>query len=275
MRTPIIKKNGVTTENSNKGKEILERAWKKQGYDKLKQYSTYSYHGSDVWKGMLGRMGHIWSDLKSEIDFKFQIKTFNSQLTYVDGKLAGDMAGLQNWNYYEISKGDTLMKDKNSKENKRVVFGIAAFQYFSEMIDRIKDAPIISYAGEAEMRGQQYDLVFCTWETDKPHKEDDQYMAWINKKTGIMDFTQYTIRETYLKPPGYKMIGGAVEFTDLRNIDGIMIPHEQLVYAIKLRKNTKKNLHRLVISNFQFDNFDAKELQIDQSIQSGGNFKNY
>ncbi|MBL4709507.1 MAG: hypothetical protein JKY48_13815 [Flavobacteriales bacterium] len=220
LRTPLIKQNGVTEENANKGKEILERAWKKQGYNKLKNHKVYSYHANDVWKGMFGRMGKIWPDMKSEMDFKYQIGSFDGQLTYVGGKQAGDIVGLQNWNYYEISNNKTTFIDKNDKKAKKVVFGIAAFQYFTEMIDRIKDAPIISYAGEGEMRGQQYDLVFCTWNTPEPHMEHDQYVAWINKETGLMDFTQYTIRETYLKPPGYKMLGGAVEYANVKNIDG-------------------------------------------------------
>ena len=55
------------------------------------------------------------------------------------------------------------------------------------MIDRIKDAPIISYAGEDEFRGKKYDLVFCSWGTEKPHMKHDQYVAWINKETGLME----------------------------------------------------------------------------------------
>lgn len=273
LRTKSIKKEGITDVNTNKGKEILESAWKKQGFDKLKSHKTYSYHGSDTWKGVLGKMGQVWPEMKSELDFKYQIGSFDGQVTFLDGDENGNVAGLQNWNYYEIIKRDTLFKDKNDKKNRRKVFGLAAFQYFTEMIDRIKVAPIISYAGEDEIRGQKYDLVFCTWESAEPHMEHDQYLAWINKETGLMDFTQYTIRESYLKPPGYKMLGGGVEFADLKEIDGIMIPHEQLVYAIKLRKKQKKNLHRLIISNFQFDSFNTEELRIDKSIEQGGDFK--
>jgi hypothetical protein len=273
LRTKSIKKEGITEANIKKGKEILESAWKKQGYDKLKDHQTYSFHGSDTWKGLLGRMGQIWPELKSELDFKYQIGTFDGQVTFKDGEEKGNIAGLQNWNFYEIINSDTTFKDKNHKKNQRKVFGLAAFQYFTEMIDRIKDAPIISYAGEDEIRGQKYDLVFCTWESAEPHMEHDQYLAWINKKTELIDFTQYTIRESYLKPPGYKMIGGGVEFTRFKAIDGIMIPHEQLVYAIKLRKKQKKNLHRLIISGFEFDGFDVEELRIDRNIETGGNFK--
>ena len=273
LRSKTIKKEGITIENTAKGEKILDRAWKKQGYDKLKDHSVYSFHGSDTWKGMLGKMGKIWPEMKAEMEFKYQIGTFDGQVTFVDGKQSGDVAGLQNWNYYEISNNETVFKDKDKKKNRRKVFGIAAFQYFTEMISRIKNAPIISYAGEKEFRGQQYDLVFCTWGTDKPHIEHDQYLAWINKETGLMDFTQYTIRDTYLKPPGYKMIGGAIEFADFKNIDGIMIPHEHLVYPIKLQKKTKKNLHRLIISGFKFDAFDVEELRVDKAIKPGGDFK--
>lgn len=274
LRTKAIKRGGVTLENTNKGKEILHRAWEKQGYDKLSNHEVYSYHGSDVWKGLLGKMGQIWPDMKSEMDFKYQVGTFDGQVTFLDGKQSGDMAGLQNWNYYEISKQDTLFKEKDSKKNRRKVFGVAAFQYFTEMIDRIKNAPIINYAGEGEIRGKKYDLVFCTWDTPEPHMEHDQYVVWINKETGLMDFAQYTIRESYLKPPGYKMIGGGVEYTDFKEIDGVMIPHEQLVYAIKLRKKQKRNLHRLIISDFEFDGFDVEDLIISKNIEKGGNFKN-
>ena len=141
------------------------------------------------------------------------------------------------------------------------------------MIDRIKNAPSISYAGEKEFRGANYDLVFCSWKTADPHQEHDQYIAWINKETGLMDFTQYTIRESYLRPLVYKMIGGAVEFTNFKNIDGILIPHDQYVYAIKMRKKHRNNLHHLVLSGFEFDSFSVDELKIDKTLKSSGDFK--
>ena len=273
LRTKTIKKEGITTSATEKGKQLLENAWKKQGYDKLKKHDVYSYHANDSWKGIFGKMAQIWPDMKTEMEFRYRIGTFDGQVHYLNGKQKGGMAGLQNWNYYEINKGDTIFKDKGAKKNRKNVFGIAAFQYFTEMIDRIKNAPIISYAGEKEFRGQQYDLVFCTWDKAEAHKEHDQYLAWINKKTGLMDFAQYTIRETYIKPPGYKMFGGAVELNNFKNIEGVMIPHQQLVYAISLRKNPRRYLHKVIISDFKFDGFDIEELRIDKNIAKGGDFK--
>lgn len=273
LRTRSIKSEGLTEENTKKGKAILEKAWNKQGLHKLKDHQVYSFHGSDVWKGLLGKMGQLWPDLEAEMNFKYLIGSFDGQVQFTNGSEQGNIAGLQNWNYYEVVGDQTAFKKKDLKETERKVFGIAAFQYFTEMADRLLKAPIIAYAGEDKFRGQDYDLVLSTWGSEKPHEEHDQYLSWINKETGMMDFVQYSIRDAYLKPPGYKLLGGAIEFADFRSIDDILIPHEQLVYAIKMKKNKNKFLHRLVVSDFKFDDFNADELILNSALGEGGDFK--
>ena len=275
LRTKTLKKNGATEATKLKGEQLLESVWIKQGYNKLNRHEVYSFRGNDTWKGLLGRMGHLWPERESDMNFKYKVGTFDGQIQFLNGAENKVKIGLQNWNYYELKEGQISFKDKSIKENEKRVFGISAFQYFSEMIDRLRNAPIISYAGENSFRGQKYDLVFCTWGEEKAHIEHDQYVVWINKETGVMDFVQFTIRESYLKPPGYKMLGGAIEFTDLKNIDGILVPHKQLIYAIKLKKNPKRFLHRLLISNFEFDSFDVEELKLDKNLKESGDFKNY
>jgi hypothetical protein len=270
LRTSLIKKGGITPKSINKGKELLEKSWKTQGLDKLKDHKVYSYKGDDTWRGMLGTMGKVWPNKKIKSEFKYLIGTFDGQVSFLDGKASGTKAGLQNWNYYEINnQSDTVFK----KPNKRIRFGISAYQYFNEMSDRLKKVPVISYAGEEQLRGNSYDLVFCTWNTEKPQKEVDQYIVWINKKTGLIDFTQYTIRDNYLKMPGYKMMYGSVEYSNYKNIDGILIAHEQTVYIFKPKKKQKKNLHLLTITDFKFDDFNPNDLIIDKTLEKGGDFK--
>ena len=137
----------------------------------------------------------------------------------------------------------------------------------------MREAPIISYAGEASFRGQAYDLVFCTWQSPEPHMEHDQYVVWINKETSLLEFAQFTIRDSYLKAPGYKKIGGAIEFTDLREIEGIRIPHQQIIYGFNLKENPKKYLHKLDMTNFKFDAFEESKLQVNKSLPLGADTK--
>lgn len=268
IRNKTVKHETLSKANVTKGKTLLESAWKAQGFDKLHQHQVYSYHAKDHWKGIMGSIGKLWPDKSMQLDFKHEVGTFNGQVSYASGKHKGEVKGLQNWNYYEID-GDTNFVKPNAK----VRFGISAYQYFAEMIDRLKNAPIIVYAGEDEMRGQKYDLVFCTWNSLKPHKDYDQYMAWINKKTGLLEFTQYTIRENFLHMPGAKIFYGGVEYTNLKSIDGILIPHTQTLYVFDLKDNSKRFLHQLEISDFKFDNFSVEDLHIDKTIAKGGDFK--
>jgi len=268
IRTKLVKNEKLSTDHVAKGKAILESAWKAQGFNKLHNHQVYSYQAYDVWKGVMGTVGKLWPDKKMTMDFKYEIGSFNGQVQYASSKHKGQIKGLQNWNYYEIDSDTTFMKP-----NPKVQFGLSAFQYFTEMIDRLKNAPIVVYAGEDEMRGVKYDLVLCTWNSLEPSKHVDQYIAWINKKTGLMDFTQYTIRENYLNMPGAKILYGGVEYSNLKSVDGLLIPHTQTIYAFNLKDNTKRFIHKLDISNFEFDAFPVEELQIDKTIARGGDFK--
>ena len=57
------------------------------------------------------------------------------------------------------------------------------------------------------------------------------------------------------------MIGGALEYADYRAIEGVLIPHDQILYSIRKKKDPNKFLHRWTISNFQFDGFDVEDLK--------------
>lgn len=262
VRPKMLKREGITQENTSKGKQILDQVWKKQGGDKLAQHMVYSFQGFDTWKdSRLGKIGKLWPDYETTLEFKFQVDTLDGQLTFMDGERKGTTAGIYNSNYYEINKGIPEFQDKTDKSNRRAVFGLSHIQYFFELLGRLRQAPIISYAGSEAFNGKQYELVFCTWGKAKPHQEHDQYLLWINKKTGLLDYAEYSVREPHVKPPGYKMIGGNIEYTDYREIDGVWISHDQIVYPIKKKTDQNKFIHRLKISDFQFDDFPVEELK--------------
>lgn len=266
-RPSMLKKQGITTENTAKGIEILDRVWKKHGGDKFEQHKVYSFNAFDTWKdNSFGKIGKLWPDFKTNLEFKFQVDTLDGQLTFLDGQRKGITVGIFNSQYYEIQNGELQFQDKTDKSNVRAVFGLFHIQYFFELLGRLRNADIISYAGSKEFNGKQYDLIFCTWGDPKAHIEDEQYVLWINQKTGLMDYSEYSVREPYTKPPGYKTIGGNIEYSDYREIDGVWISHDQIVYPIKKNTDQNKFVHRLKISDFQFDNFDVKELK--QPVQT-------
>ena len=261
VRTETLISEGITVENSDKGKVMLDRMWKAQGIDKWDQRKVYSFDSNSKWKGTFGRMAKYWPDLETNLEFRYEVGSYNGQLKFLDGKREGEIVGMYNSEYYEINNNKTEFKDKEHKSNKRASFALVAIQYFTEFISRIRTAEIISFAGRESFNEKDYDLVFCTWEKPEAHIEHDQYLLWINTATGLVDYVEFTVREPHIQPPGYKSIGGALELADYRNIEGVLVPHSLFLYALKKRADQDKFIHRLKMSNFQFEAFDTNDLK--------------
>ena len=270
IRTPLLVTQGLTPDNETRGKALLEKTWQIHGFDQFNNYSHYSFEGKDIWKGMMGKMGKPWPEAQSNLSFKYAAKSFDAQVHFKNGKAKGTSAGLQSWNYYEIDDEGVL---EFKEMNHRIRFGISAYHYFIEMLDRLKRAPIISYAGTHKFRETEYDLVFATWEQPEPHMEHDQYVLWVNRETGMLDFAVYSLRENYLKIPGYKMFYGSIEFSEYQNINGVLIPYQQTVYLNKPKKNRKRHIHRMTITDFQFESFKLEDLYPDPKIKYVGDNK--
>ncbi|MEM6807426.1 MAG: hypothetical protein AAF696_38865 [Bacteroidota bacterium] len=70
-----------------------------------------------------------------------------------------------------------------------------AIQHLLEFPFEMGTADILEYIGEDEMNNQSYELVFASWESLKPSLEYDQYIIWVNKKTGLIDRFDATGRD--------------------------------------------------------------------------------
>lgn len=73
-------------------------------------------------------------------------------------------------------------------------YGNSSFNFFYYGIRHLIEFPfemgsadILEHIGEKELKGNSYDLIFATWEKLEPNMEYDQYIIWINKKTGLID----------------------------------------------------------------------------------------
>lgn len=270
IRTDYVKENGEKKENKAIGKNLLKDAWKAHGLDKVKAFETYQVIGKDEWRGFLGKLGKPWPNVESKMEFNFEIETFNSSVRFLDGKRKDDIAGLQSWHYYEIDEGGVAVEEKM---NKRIRFGLSAYQYFFEMVDRLMSAPIITYAGETVFNDKDYELVFVTWHKQEPHRKHDQYLLYLNKETKMLDLAIYTLRENYLKMPGGQLIFGSIEFNDYRNTEGVQIPFQQTVYINAPNKDKSNVAHIFTVESFKFDAFSRVDLLPLDNINETGDSK--
>lgn len=269
LRSGQLKEQGITAGAEQRGRQLLNEAWKAQGMDQLREHETYEVVGKDHWKGLMGRSGNPWPVNNKPLQLRYAVNTFDGQFTVLEGKKEGFTAGLQSWQYYEQTQGqEAAFKVKPEKE---YVFVIPTYQYFFELIDRLRTVPVVAYMGEKQFKGDDYDLVFASWKTAKPHAEHDQYVLYINKESRLIDYASYTIRDNFLPAP--KSLYGTIQYKDWREVEGIKIPFRQLVYFNGPNKKEKKYLHRFTAESFEFDSFDKKALYPNEELDSIGDKK--
>ncbi len=268
IRTPLLLENGVTEDNAQKGKALLQQAWQAQGFDKIQAVSTYEITARDHWPGLLGKMGNLWPDNDQSMRLRYAKGTFDGQVMFLEGKGKDEIAGQQAWNYYVKLPGQDLIFQP--EQDARISFGLAAFQYFFELADRLRNVPTLSYAGEKQLEGNTYDLVFATWNSVEPTEEYDQYLLYLNQENHLLEFATYTVRDNYL--PGAANLYATIRFSDFREINGFKVPFHQEVY-LNGPGERGDYTHRLQVESFQFDSFDKQELYPRPEIGSAGDAK--
>lgn len=258
-------------ESEAKGRAILKKAWAAHGVDSLLAHQVYQFTAVDDWQGMMAGMGKLWPQKTSKLAFKYAPQTFDAQLEFLDGETKGMKAGLQAWHYYEKAVDGEL--NFQVEKNDQFIFGIAAFQYFTEIVGRLSGAELIRFAGEKTFNGKNYDLVFTTWGSLKANAKNDQYLMYINQENHMLEYMEYTIRDNYLKMPGTNLFYGSIGYSNFHNIEGFQVPFTQSVFMNSPSENNEDYLHQLNIESFSFDGFEKSDLYPDAGIQAVGDKK--
>lgn len=219
VSTGLVKTEGL--KNKDQAKSILKKSLAAQGRNNISKFDTYEVVANNYWKGIAGKIGTIWPAVDIDLNLKYAIGTFDGQVTYLNSKSIGETHGLQSWQSYEIVPETKLVKFK-TKLDKKVAFGLSAFQYFFELTSRMNQLDLITYAGERQFNGKTYSLVFATWDKLKTHRQHDQYLLWINKETLLLEYCEFTVHDPV-------MIGGGlatntIHFSNFQEIQGVKFP---------------------------------------------------
>jgi len=269
VRTPDLKENGIARTDAAKGRALLEESVKAMGYDRFADYETYTVKANFDWTLPWSAMpmNALPGNKGKDIQFTFSTNSFDGTVAYLEGRKQGDLHGIQSFQSYEQKEGKALEFRKDKRRN----WGIATYHYLLEAPWRLLNAPIITYAGEADFEGQKYDLVFCTWETADPHKQHDQWMVYINRETKFIDLSNLTIRDFFMPfPPN--MAEGTVQYGSRKEVNGIFVP-ETVGIQLLSPKSPEKYVYQISFWDYEFDKVKLADLYPDPSIQKLGDAK--
>ncbi len=241
IRTERVKA-GLTEADAARGRTILKAAMEKSGgITAWKAHGTAEATLRDDWSMLMRPFFSPWPENKAPIRFQFLLGTNASRLEFLDGSRQGEIWGIQNWATYEQRPGEEIRFEKNADAQ----FFLPTYQWFFEAPFRLPYAEIVSYAGEGSAAGRVYDLVFATWNTPEPQEKIDQYLVWVNRETGLIDYLQYTVRDMM----GF--ITGNMQFTDYRDVQGINVAFTQTVVSGD-RPDGTRILHQVTLSDVAF-----------------------
>ncbi len=221
-----------------KAEALLQVAAHNSGLENWNKVSNYDVSLTDEFFGLMGKMAMPYKESKIDLKLNYNLNNANSIIEFDSGKEKG-----KKWKYIE---GKYIMNKSNSdiaySPNKEAQFWIPTYQYFLELTFRISSGQIIRYAGTKTLNNTLYDLVFVSWKGESPQKDFDQYILWLNKKNGLIEMVEYTVRDEY------SFISACAIYTSYQTIDGITLPKK---IEIKSNLNSKKSIHHMQFENFR------------------------
>lgn len=236
-------KEGYGEADVEKGRALLHKAMARHGgLGRWKAHRTAEVTLTDDWRGFLLKTLFLpWPENKVPIKVQYLLGTNDSRGTFLEGSRKGETWGIQNWATYTQRPGEAPV----FKKDKAIKFYMPTYQYFFELPFHLPFAGVVIYAGEDELAGQAYDVVFVSWNTDAPQAKIDQYLAYISRKTGLIDYLRYTVRDQF----GFLV--GNMQFTDYRDVQGIQVPFRQTVVDDD-RPDGKKVMHQVLYKSAAF-----------------------
>lgn len=224
--------------NEEKGRALLEKSARIHGVKHWKELETYEISISDQYYGWAGKLISPYPKNQANLRLQYIPESFTGRAIFDGGKWDKRIWGLQSWQAYILTPRGKIRLDRQ----KDIAFHLSAYQYFIEFPLRITEAPIVAYIGEKMERGQTYRRVFATWKSPKAQQELDQYIIWINARSGRIEKLEYTLRDLH------KSLYATAYFRQYRKVSGGLLLPEYISISSPLQSGTW--LHEWQLKNF-------------------------
>jgi hypothetical protein len=223
LREDAVASRHITAWEPARGRALLDAlASRHGGLDRWRAARDARVIYQDTWpSAVVAAAASPWPSPRQTIRQTLLLGQDISVVECLDGPEAGLTWGIQHWHTWEQAPGGALVWT----DNEGVRFWLPTLQYFLEAPFRLGEADVVAWLGEAEAQGRRYELVFLSWGDAAPQEETDQYIAWIDRETGLLSYLEYTVRDmagplrAMIAYEGYRRADGFLVATTLRVVD--------------------------------------------------------
>lgn len=247
----------ISAEQTQKGRQLLSGLAERYGFARWQSLGTTNATLTDTWPSFLTRsVAMPWPEDAQLMRVRFRHGTDNIRLDLLGGPAAGRVWGIQNWTTYAKQKD----QDKPLfKEDSDIRFWLPTIAYFMTAPFRLQESTVVAYAGEATRGGQTYNVVLATWKKAEPQADVDQYILYIHKESGRLDYLSYTVRDFG------NIIKGTMEYAEYRRIDGVLVP-----FLMTVRDQPEDvPVHQMYLRSISFGETFEPELLVPDPTKNG------
>ncbi len=229
--------------NEAQGRDWLDRAYRAQGESALDGKHALRMVFRDQWNDAATRVvASPWDEDEQQVQVDIEIETENVKLTFLEGEVAGDVWGLQQWvTYRTLASGEEKWDALDNPDN-TLWFWLPRFAFFALPVRELRNAPTVQFAGIQNRGFRDHAVVYATW-SDEPHDDSEQYAVWIDAETERIRFVDQTLRA----------VGGSltttVAFENYEDTEGFLVPRR-----ISELGNDGRAVHRIDVEYASFLN---------------------
>ncbi len=222
-------KNGITESDVKLGKELLTKM--ETAHGGRTNWERYR-HGEFVqvadWYGRT-KLSH-WDTIPQRFKMVCELGSNNSEMVLLNGKNTGKTFIVKDDQFFEKEVNKKPVDIDQNQFYEKMIFK----NYWFQFPFRIGEAAIISYGGEEEINGKQYQIVYATWGSEKANNDYDQFLLYLDKTTHRLEILYFTVRDKM------KRITLTAEFKNFKNTSDFILPHSQFVRQGKPTKEGMK-----------------------------------
>lgn len=194
LRPPILANAGSNPELKRKAHQILENpVYPELTPDEWKNYKSVQFILTDIWKSKFVRFFTPIKEDEQRLRVYLDFERDAMEVEFLSGPKKGFIIGLSKKEPYQIAS-DTG-KVYTGDDEVRVY--LESLRLYITLPWNLKKFPIALYAGSSRILGSEYETIYFTSVQVEASPDVDQYVAYLDKKTGALEWIEFTYRELF------------------------------------------------------------------------------
>lgn len=194
LRPQVLTNTGYNADLKKKGLQFIDNPnYTELTPDEWKNYKSVQFIIKDVWRSKFVRFFTPVKDDEPRIRVFLDFEKDSMEIEFLNGVKKGNIYGLVKKDTYQVAPdtGKVFIAD----DEVRVY--LESLRLYLTLPWRLKEYPILMYAGGTKVNSSEYETIYLTSVQPEATPDTDQYLVYLEKTSGALEWIQFTYRELF------------------------------------------------------------------------------